>query len=119
MQGVAKDTQPYFRDVYDHLLRASDAIESYDKLLSDVLAGRSCAGDRAPERGGGAAERGHAEDLCLGGIALVPTAIAGIYGMNFDYMPELRWRYGYFLVIAIIVTVCVVLHRLFRRNGWL
>ncbi len=52
-------------------------------------------------------------------IALVPTAIAGIYGMNFDNMPELGWTYGYYFVVGIIVTTCVVLHRLFRRNGWL
>ena len=52
-------------------------------------------------------------------IALVPTAIAGIHGMNFDNMPELRWHYGYFVVIGVILAVCVLLHRLFRRNGWL
>jgi magnesium transporter len=52
-------------------------------------------------------------------IALVPTAIAGIYGMNFDNMPELRWKYGYFVTVGTIVIVCLVLHRLFRRNGWL
>ena len=52
-------------------------------------------------------------------IALVPTAIAGIYGMNFDNMPELRWQYGYFLVLGLIAAVCGILYRLFRRNGWL
>jgi magnesium transporter len=52
-------------------------------------------------------------------IALVPTAIACIYGMNFDNMPELRWKYGYFLVLGVIVGACILLHRLFRRNGWL
>jgi magnesium transporter len=52
-------------------------------------------------------------------IALVPTAVAGIYGMNFDHMPELRWKYGYLMVMAFIVTVCLGLRRLFRRNGWL
>ena len=52
-------------------------------------------------------------------IALVPTAVAGIYGMNFDNMPELRWKYGYFVVLGVIALVCVGLHRLFRRNGWL
>ena len=52
-------------------------------------------------------------------IALVPTAIAGVYGMNFDYMPELRWQYGYFGVLAVIAAVCIGLHALFRRNDWL
>ncbi len=52
-------------------------------------------------------------------IALVPTAIAGIYGMNFDDMPELHWHYGYFAVLAVIALACATLYRAFRRNGWL
>ena len=52
-------------------------------------------------------------------IALVPTAIAGIYGMNFEFMPELSMRYGYFVVLAVIAGVCIGLHALFRRNDWL
>ena len=52
-------------------------------------------------------------------IALVPTAIAGIYGMNFEHMPELSWRYGYYLVLAVIAAACTALHRSFKRNGWL
>ncbi len=52
-------------------------------------------------------------------IALVPTAIAGVYGMNFEHMPELEWQYGYYLVLGVILTACLTLHRLFKRNGWL
>jgi magnesium transporter len=52
-------------------------------------------------------------------IFAVPTMIAGIYGMNFDHMPELHWRYGYPLVIALTFLLCAGLHRGFRRNGWL
>ncbi len=55
-------------------------------------------------------------------IALVPTAIADTYGMNFNNTPELRWKYGHFMalaLIALLAVVCVGLHRLFRRNGWL
>jgi magnesium transporter len=52
-------------------------------------------------------------------IALVPTATAGIYGMNFDNMPGLRWQYGYFLVLGLIAGICGTLYRLFRHNGWL
>jgi magnesium transporter len=52
-------------------------------------------------------------------IALVPTAIAGVYGMNFEYMPERHWRYGCFVVVGLIVSVCVGLYVSFRRNGWL
>jgi magnesium transporter len=52
-------------------------------------------------------------------ILAVPTAVAGIYGMNFEHMPELRWQYGYFLVLAFIVAACVGLYWRFRKNGWL
>jgi magnesium transporter len=53
------------------------------------------------------------------GIIAVPTAIAGIYGMNFRFMPELDWRYGYPVVLLVILVACVLLHRGFKRNGWL
>ena len=53
------------------------------------------------------------------GIIAVPTAIAGIYGMNFRYMPELDWRFGYPAVLLLILVVCLVLYRSFKRSGWL
>jgi magnesium transporter len=49
----------------------------------------------------------------------VPTLITGLYGMNFRYMPELNWHWGYPMVLAVIVTVCLLLYRGFKRNGWL
>jgi len=52
-------------------------------------------------------------------IIAVPTAIAGIYGMNFEFMPELKWRLGYPTVLVLILVVCGLLYRRFRRVGWL
>ena len=52
-------------------------------------------------------------------ILAVPTAIAGIYGMNFDYMPELRYRWGYFIVLGALTVVMLGLYRAFRKSGWL
>jgi magnesium transporter len=52
-------------------------------------------------------------------IVAVPTAIAGIYGMNFEHMPELRWTFGYPLVLAVMLALCTLLYRFFRRVGWL
>jgi magnesium transporter len=52
-------------------------------------------------------------------IIAVPTMVCGVYGMNFDHMPELRWTYGYPLVLGVMVIACFVVHRSFRRNGWL
>jgi magnesium transporter len=51
-------------------------------------------------------------------ILAVPTAIAGIYGMNFEHMPELKWNYGYFIVVGVILAICATLYVQFRRNGW-
>jgi len=123
---VDKAAGPYFRDVHDHVLRAADAIEGHDRLLSDVLqadlARVSVRQSRIAVRQNEIAVRQN-EDMrkisAWAAIALVPTAVAGIYGMNFNNMPELRWKYGYFMVVGFIASFCVVLYRLFRRNGWL
>jgi magnesium transporter len=52
-------------------------------------------------------------------IAAVPTMMAGVYGMNFDHMPELSWRFGYPLAVGLMAGVCGALYRVFRRSGWL
>jgi magnesium transporter len=124
--GIDPAAALYFRDVHDHLLRAADAIEGHDRLLSDVLQADMA---RVTARQSEIAVQQNEtsvrqnEDMrkisAWAAIALVPTAIAGIYGMNFHNMPELRWHYGYFIVLGVIATACLVLHRLFRRNGWL
>jgi magnesium transporter len=54
-----------------------------------------------------------------GAIGIVPTALAGIWGMNFDHMPELRWELGYPLALGLIVAVCFFLHHFFKKAGWL
>ncbi len=136
-EGTVPHTDPaaaaYFRDVHDHVLRAGDAIEGHDRLLSDVL--QADLARVAARQSRIAAQQSEIalqqneiavrqnEDMrkisAWAAIALVPTAIAGIYGMNFENMPELSWRYGYFVVLGLIATVCLLLHRLFKRNGWL
>jgi CorA-like Mg2+ transporter protein len=83
---------------------------------ADPAAGPDLA---APERGHRPAERGHAQDISVGGYRTGPTAVAGIYGMNFENTLELRWQSGYFLILGLIVAVCLGLYVLFRRNGWL
>jgi magnesium transporter len=117
--GVDEAAAPYFRDVHDHALRAADAIEGHDRLLSDVLQANLA---RVGVRQSQIAVRQN-EDMrkisAWAAIALVPTAIAGIYGMNFDNMPELKWDFGYYLVLGLIAGICGLLYRLFRRSGWL
>lgn len=109
----------YFRDVLDHLTRATDAVEAQDRMLSDVLqADAARMGVRQAE----IALRQN-EDMrkisAWAAIGLLPTAVAGIYGMNFQNMPELTWRYGYFVVLAVIALACGLLYRNFRKRDWL
>jgi len=117
--GVNAETADYFRDVHDHLLRISDQIESQDNLLTGVLQADLA---RVAVRQNEAAARQN-EDVrkisAWAAIALVPTAVAGIYGMNFDNMPELHTRYGYFVVLFVIALACVGLYVQFRRRDWL
>ena len=126
VRGIAPGAAPYFRDVHDHVLRAADAIEGHDRLLTDILqADLSRVSARQSEialRQNEIAVRQN-EDMrkisAWAAIALVPTAIAGIYGMNFDHMPELHWRYGYYIALGVIAGLCFSLYRVFRRNNWL
>ena len=117
--GVPGELAPYFRDVHDHLLRAAEAVDAQDRLLTDVLQANVA---RVSVQQSAVAVRQN-EDMrrisAWAAIALVPTAIAGIYGMNFDNMPELHWEYGYFMVLTVIALACASLYRAFRRNGWL
>ena len=102
----------YFRDVQDHAIRVRDQVAGLDELLTSILQAslaRTTLADNEDMR----------KISAWAGIIAVPTAIAGIYGMNFEHMPELDWRYGYPLVLAIIAIACVLLHRGFKRNGWL
>jgi len=117
--GIDRAASAYFRDVHDHLMRSIDSIEGHDRLLSDVLQADLA---RLSVRQSEISVRQN-EDMrkisAWAAIGLLPTAVAGIYGMNFENMPELYWEYGYFIVVALILSACVVLHRLFHRNGWL
>jgi magnesium transporter len=117
--GVDAEARQYFRDVHDHVLRVADEIERHDRLLSDILQANVA---RVSVSHSAAAVRQN-EDMrkisAWAAIALVPTAVAGIYGMNFDNMPELTWHYGYFIILGVIATACMTLYRLFKHNGWL
>lgn len=100
------------REVAGRLIRVDDAIETCMSLLTTVLTAHQ-----------GQIGTWQNDDMkkisAWAAIAVVPTAIAGIYGMNFEYMPELRWRIGYPAVIVLMAVVCLLLYRGFKRNGWL
>ena len=109
---IADETRNYFRDVDDHLLRVKEQVISFDELLSSIL-----------QAGLAQVQVAENEDMrrisAWVAILAVPTVIAGIYGMNFDYMPELRIKYAYFVILGVMLTACTVLYRLFKRNHWL
>ena len=111
-RDVPKEIRRYFRDVQDHLTRTVEQVNSYDDLLNSILQARlaQVTVDQNNDM---------RKIAAWAGIAAVWTAIAGIYGMNFDYMPELQWKYGYPGVLALMLAISLVLYRWFRRNGWL
>jgi magnesium transporter len=111
-QLVHPDVHPYFRDVHDHVLRVVDDVASFRDLLTSVLTANLTQVSVRQN-----------EDVrrisAWAAIIAVPTMIAGIYGMNFDYMPELDSKLGYPVVLGVIALACVSLFVYFRRIGWL
>jgi magnesium transporter len=109
---IDKEIQPYFRDVYDHLLRTVHQSDTYRELLTSILeANLTQVSVRQNEQ--------MRVISAWAAILAVPTLIAGIYGMNFKNMPELHWRYGYPMALLLMLTICFALYRYFRRIEWL
>jgi magnesium transporter len=102
----------YFSDVHDHVLRLASDVSKLRDLLTSILEANLI---RVSIRQNDDMRRISAWVA----IAAVPTLMAGIYGMNFEHMPELSAWYGYPLVLALMAAICVFLYRRFRRSGWL
>jgi magnesium transporter len=105
-------TEEYFRDVHDHLYRISGTLDTIrDTIGTAIQVNLSMV----------AIDEGEVNKRLAAWAAIfaVVTAFAGLWGMNFKHMPELDWQYGYPMAIGIMVTVCVLLHRRFKRSGWL
>ncbi|MFF0093913.1 magnesium/cobalt transporter CorA [Streptomyces canus] len=104
--------RPFFRDVNDHLARVNESVEGLDRLVSDVLSAHLAQMSVRQN-----------DDMrkisAWAAMAAVPTMIAGIYGMNFDHMPELHWVWAYPAVIVLMGVLEVLLYRTFKRRGWL
>ena len=109
---IDPEMQPLFRDVSDHIRRVQEDIDSLREVLASAFEASLMAGQ--------AQQNAIVRQLAAwAAILAVPTAIAGIYGMNFEHMPELKWTYGYYVVVASVVSICTLLYVRFRRNGWL
>ena len=111
-ERITVETATYFRDVADHLQRVSEVIDSLDVLLStafDAHLARVSVQQNEDMRkiSAGAA------------LVVVPTLVAGVYGMNFDHMPELHWQFGYAFALLLMAAIAVGLFAWFKRSGWL
>ena len=109
---VPDEVRSYFRDVDDHLATVSECVVNFDELLTtlvDATLAKITLQQNTDMR----------KITAWAAIIAVPTMVVGVYGMNFDYMPELHWRFGYPLVITVILAICLLLYRIFRKNGWL
>ncbi|MER6270502.1 MULTISPECIES: magnesium/cobalt transporter CorA [Streptomyces] len=109
---VHAEARPFFRDVSDHLTRVNESVEGLDRLVSDVLSAHLAQMSVRQN-----------DDMrkisAWAAMAAVPTMIAGIYGMNFDHMPELHWIWSYPAVILVMGFLETLLYRLFKRRGWM
>ncbi len=104
--------RPLFRDVTDHVRRVQEEIDTLREVLAFAFEAGLAMGQ--------AQQTVITRNLAAwAAILAVPTAVAGIYGMNFEHMPELSWRYGYPAVLGFITVACGALYWCFRRNGWL
>lgn len=112
MPSFPSQAKPYFRDVNDHLLRALDAVNGINEMLSvamDTYMAVVNMGQNEVVR----------KLAAWAGILAVPTAVAGIYGMNFENMPELKMYYAYYVLLFFIFTICFTLYYRFKKAGWL
>ncbi len=109
---ISADARPYFQDVHDHVIRIAELIDNLQQLshtaLESNLALISVSQNDDTKR-----------LAAWAAILAVPTMIAGLYGMNFKYMPETQWQWGYPVSLATMLVACVALYRWFRKVGWL
>ena len=109
---VSQEAAPFFRDVADHVVRVSETIETLDSLLSTAFDAHLASISIQQN-----------EDMrkisAWAAIAAIGTLVAGVYGMNFNNMPELTWRYGYFGILIVMALIMLALYAGFKRNKWL
>jgi len=109
---VSQEAAPFFRDVADHVIRVAENIESLDSLLSTAF-------DAHMARISLQQNEDMRKISAWAAIAAVGTLIAGNYGQNFDHMPELHWRYGYYMALGLMLGASFFLYRQFKKSGWL
>jgi len=109
---INRETRPYFSDVLDHVRRVQAMVDGLREVLNSVFEFSTLLEQQRT----GVITR---QLAAWAAILAVPTAIAGIYGMNFKHMPELAMQDGYFVVLGIVSVICIALFIRFRRAGWI
>ena len=112
IKSISAETQPYFRDIYDHVVRINEMVDNTRELLNTALEANFslisiAQNDTSKKFAGWAA------------IFAVPTMVAGFWGMNFRFIPETEWQYGFYMVLFGTLAACTLIYFLFRRSGWL
>nr|WP_295888963.1 magnesium/cobalt transporter CorA [uncultured Devosia sp.] len=112
VRPIEATMQPLFRDVTDHIHRVQDEIDALREVLAFAFEASMMAGQ---------VQQTHISRRLAAWAAIlaVPTAVAGIYGMNFEFMPELKWQYGYLAILTSVATICGTLYYRLRKSGWL
>nr|WP_239588602.1 magnesium and cobalt transport protein CorA [Gordonia hydrophobica] len=108
----SKEIRRHFRDVADHLTLVNERVSEYDERLTALL-------NAAATKVSTQMNTDMRKISAWAGIAAIPTAAAGIYGMNFDYMPELHWKLSYPILLIALFSVCFSLWRIFHKHHWL
>ena len=108
---ISEETRPYFRDVYDHVVRINEMVENTRELLNTALEANFSLisisqNDIAKKFAGWAA------------IFAMPTMVAGFYGMNFEFLPEAKWKFGFYAVILVTISGCIFLYYFFKKINW-
>lgn len=109
---IPRELHVYMRDIGDNILRAGDMVDGFDSTLMTMLMASTARQDLLQNMD-------MRKISAWAAIIAVPTAIAGIYGMNFDDMPELHWTFGYPAVVGAMAIICLLLYRGFKKSGWL
>nr|WP_157080242.1 magnesium/cobalt transporter CorA [Thermobifida cellulosilytica] len=124
--GTGEELQRHLRDVADHATTVAERVDGFRQLLNSILAVNATLVSQAQnEEMKHLTEASYAQSeevkkiSSWAAILFAPTVVGGIYGMNFDFMPEVHWRYGYPMAVGLMVAVSVALYAIFKRRGWL
>jgi magnesium transporter len=112
IKSISVDTHPYFRDIYDHVIRINEVVDNTRELLNTAMEANFSLisisqNDTSKKFAGWAA------------IFAIPAMVTGFWGMNFRVMPQSDWQYGFYAILLGTITVCFLLYYLFRKSGWL